>query len=320
MAEPYDKPVGENRRHHLVPEHHLRRFADDRGRVVVVDRRDIGKSFTTSVKRATVERDFYAVERDGERRQDVEKLLAQLEGEGAGALRRMLEGAFPPDDDDRARIAVFLGAQWMRGRDMREAVNLVTGHMAVSRVMSTTRAGLQKFFREEKQKELTDQEADEVIAFAADPSRYTIEVHPHQHIRQMLEMIPGLANLACARIWQLLVATEGAFLTSDVPVTLWTHPAHRGPYGGGGFGPADELVFAVGRRHALVLAHEAPAGEIVREVGLAHVKEVNLRTATSGRRYIIHHPDDRPLVGMALPPPRPKFRVPPGPIRVEGTE
>ena len=69
-------------------------------------------------------------------------------------------------------------------------------------------------------------------------------------------------------------------------------------------------------KSALVLAHDPPSGEVLREVSGQHVRVLNLRTATSGRRYIIHHPDDEPLLGLQIPPTQPKMSVSQPPWRM----
>jgi hypothetical protein len=81
-----------------------------------------------------------------------------------------------------------------------------------------------------------------LMAFASDPSRYKIQVHPNELIRQMVQMIAGLAQLLFERTWQFLVTTDGTFATSDAPVSLWTHSDRQHPLYGRGFGAAEELA------------------------------------------------------------------------------
>ena len=309
--------MNDPRRHHTVPGLHLRRFANSRGQVRVVARDDFSRDFVASTDDVTVERDFYTVETDSGRSQDVEKLLATFESDGAEAITRAIEGTFPPVSSDRERISIFVAAQWLRGWDMREAMSIPIAYMAQMMAMNATKSSIRRFFKETENREVSDEEAQDLVEFAKDPTQYRIEVHPNQIIRQMLEMIPGLANMAFARKWQLLHAQEGVFLTSDAPVSMWTHPKNVHPfYGSSGFGMSDELTIPLDRHHALVLAHEAAAGEVARQVGGEHVRVLNRRTATSARRYIIHHPDDDPLAGMQLPQSQPKMSVSQPPWRM----
>jgi hypothetical protein len=121
--------MSEPRRHHLVPQSYLRRFADERHQVRAVSRNDLGRSFVTSILNAPVERDFYALETDEGWSQELEKQLGHFEGLAADAVSRILEGWFPPSADDRELVAAFVALQFLRGSDMREAVQGLVGHL-----------------------------------------------------------------------------------------------------------------------------------------------------------------------------------------------
>jgi hypothetical protein len=106
------------------------------------------------------------------------------------------------------------------------------------------------------------------------------------------------------------------FLTSDAPVSSWTSPKNRHPFYGNGIAMSDEWAFAIDRRHAFVFAHEVSLGETFRDVGAAHVRELNQRTAVGARKFIIHHPDDNPLDGLALPRSQPNISISQEPRRI----
>ena len=308
--------VSEPRHHHIVPRFHLKRFANERGQVKVVARDDFRKIFVTSVDDILAQRDFYTVDTDGESSQDVEKMLSAIEGECAEVTRLLLEGVFPPAEENRGRVAAFLALQWVRGWGMRRDMEHFLGHMIKMRTVNTTRASLRNFFRETEDREASDEEIEDLIAIARNPAAYTIKVNQGVPVGMMLKMFLQLAPLVLNRKWQLLRAREGAFVTSDAPVSLWTSPENLVAFGYG-FATADELVMALDRRYALVCAHDAPSGETIREVGREHVREINKRTASWCSRYIIHHPDDTPLDGVDIPPSRPAFTVTPSePFRI----
>ena len=310
----YDGQVTEPRRHHIVPKSHLRRFADGRDRVKVVDRNDPAKSFITNIGNVTVETDFYAISAGDDLSQEFEKGLATLDQDGAEAVGRMLDGAFPPVGDDRERIALFIAAQWLRGWDAREVVDVITGGLVKQRLVNTTRESIREFIRAQEHREPTSEEVERLITFARDPTKYEIDVNPREHLRQILQMLLRLTEIAHARTWQLLRASaDSSFLTSDAPVALWA-PEKSGTVGVG-FGSADELVVALSRQHALLLVWNDPSGELVREISASLVEVVNRRTAESGRRQIIHHPDDHPLEGITLRPSRVKAAMT-APVRV----
>lgn len=300
--------MSEPRRHHIVPECHLRRFASDRGQVRVVAREDPARSFVTSLENVPVERDFYAVETDDGISQRVEtELIAKVESDATPAIDRMLCGTFPPKVEDRINIAAFVALQYLRGWDTRETMSAITEHFGQLTTMNTTRASVRQFYRETQGREATDAEVERHIAFASDPSQYRIVPHKNHLIRQALEMLPGMMRLTIARKWQLMRAQDAAFVTSDAPVTLWSHPRDR--HWTSGFGMCEEICIALDRHHALLLTHETPNGEVVQRASDEGVWALNCRTAFSARKWIIHHPDDDPPMERHLPPPRPKFTM-----------
>ena len=113
-----------------MPQSHLLRFADQNGRVRVRERDDIEKGFVTSVINVSVERDFYAVEDADGWSDNVEKLFAQLEGQGSAAIERVIAGTFPPTEEDRTAIAYYVTLQWLRGKDHREGLGEVEAKCA----------------------------------------------------------------------------------------------------------------------------------------------------------------------------------------------
>ena len=312
--------MSEPRRHHLVPELHLKRFATTKGQVRVLHREDPSRKFVTSLENVPVERDFYAVETPDGRSQWVEKnLLGQIETDAAPAIGRLLGKSFPPNDDDRERISAFLALQHLRGWGSREQIRLIYEHMAKLNAVNITRAGVRQYCLEVEGRTPTEDEVDQVVAFASDPERYRIEIHSNELVHGTLRMLPGITNLVYGRKWRLMVFRRPLLLTSDAPVTTWSSPDASFPELRNGFGTADEICVALSRRHALVMTWDAPLGEVVRFGSDQAAIVINRRTAAHARRWIIHHPEDDPPGVRELPPVRPKiemsapFRVvPPG--------
>lgn len=291
------------------PAFHLKGFADVRGQVRVVARDDLARTFLASVADTSVGREVHAPELVARASQEVDRLSsvlekkahpAMLEANAASAIAHLLRGSFPPSEEHREHIAVFIAAYWLRGRDMGEATGFAMAQTAQTLATDVTKNLSRRSSSETENGKASNEDLDEVIVFEGDRAAHEIDAYSNDPIGLMLELIPSMANLAFAPEWQLLRASEGAFLTSDVPVSLWTHPASSHPFGGLGLSLADEIALPLDRRHALLFAREMPSGEIVREVGIDVVRALNLRTAASARRQIIHHPDDR-LEDMVLP-------------------
>jgi hypothetical protein len=83
-----------------------------------------------------------------------------------------------------------------------------------------------------------------------------------------------------------------AFITGDVPVTLWT--SMPGPFGAVGFMTADEVCLPVDPGRCLLLSHpisEGHRGEEVRSlVDDGGVRVINARTISAANRFVFRRP------------------------------
>jgi hypothetical protein len=89
---------------------------------------DLSRDFVASVNETAVQRDFHAMETDDGVSHHVEAFLATMEDRAAGAIADMLAGRFLPSREGRVNISVFVATQWLRGCDMREAMELPMAH------------------------------------------------------------------------------------------------------------------------------------------------------------------------------------------------
>ena len=112
--------MGEPKRHHIVPEFYLRRFADA-GKVELLKRSNLAESIHTSVENALVERHFYSIDTDEGRDSQVEKMLgSQVEPGAARAITRLVdEGRSLSLPGLRRAVSTFLAFQYVRGPAMR---------------------------------------------------------------------------------------------------------------------------------------------------------------------------------------------------------
>lgn len=94
-------------------------------------------------------------------------------------------------------------------------------------------------------------------------------------------------------------------MTADTPVALWrrTHTAY-----GIGVAPADEITFPLDPRHAIIIL-ALDGGEIVWDLHECHAADFNRRVGSVAYEWIYHHPDQDPMKGLALPPPRPPIKI-----------
>jgi hypothetical protein len=116
--------------HHYVPQFHLRRFADENGKLWIWDKQ-AGRVFPTLPGGIAAETHFYRLtqyETEGHDAQAMEKQLSALEAEVAAITDQWLDwlpdmaplDVVPIPRVNRGIIALFLAVQFLRTRDTRE--------------------------------------------------------------------------------------------------------------------------------------------------------------------------------------------------------
>jgi|APLak6261675434_1056106.scaffolds.fasta_scaffold02279_2 hypothetical protein len=297
------------RRHHLVPQLHLRRFANGEEKIVAVAR-DLSKSIVTDVANVAVEKDFYAVETSSGSSMEVEELLSKVESDAEAVIRRILDQGFQLEQREKESLAMFCAFQWLRGRDQRDSVESLMNHVHKLFTMNLTRRQIREGLTQTQGRQPTDDEVESMVEYLSNPNNYEYEFSANHSIQSMLENVNDLASIVMARTWQVVRFPTECLLTSDAPVSLWSPPSERqGLFSAVGFGTAKEIRVPLDRRHALVLAWDATQGEILRDLSDAHAHALNYSTASNGYRWIFHHPDDRPLKSLGALPATRKFAI-----------
>ncbi len=124
--------------HHYVPQFHLRRFADARGRLWVWDKTS-DRMFDTMPGRIAAETQFYRLtqyETEGQDPLATEKQLSVIEGEVAKITDQWLEwlpnmaplDVVPIPRLNRGIVAQFLAIQFLRTLDTREILSALVAH------------------------------------------------------------------------------------------------------------------------------------------------------------------------------------------------
>ena len=295
----------EPRRHHLLPQFYLRRFADEGEHLAVVSR-DLLKRFVSSVAKVAAEGDFYTVETTSGPSQEVEKLLSRIEDQAAPALDRILAGTFPPPDDDRIALATFIAFQFTRNRAHRRAWAMITDAAAklMVQVMASGDDVAQRLAQTTGEP-ASDELVESFKHFADTPSAWKAVPHQNSAIEAMLHTSPNLIPYIAARKWRLVRFPKPVLLTSDWPIALW-HRTPTGPYGIG-IATADEIRFPLDTRHALLMVLEGK--DQTWELHERHAKDINRLVAARGFEWIYHLPDTDPLAGITLPPPQPPIEI-----------
>ncbi|RUO93096.1 DUF4238 domain-containing protein [Corallococcus sp. AB018] len=296
--------MSEPRRHHVVPQMHLKRFADHKHRIVMVSR-DQKKRFKLATKEACVQTDYYAVETETGRTQEMEGILSLIESEAAEAIKLMLSGKFPPSPKDREAVAMFIGFQCVRGDEARQGYEQLVDMM--------TKKSVVEYLRKQEGREPTEEEIKAQRLLLSNLDATTIKLLQNVNIMIMLELGPRFAEYMVQRSWILVDHGEPCLLTSDTPVARWSKPTGPGDFVVHGYGTADQIRMPLSPRHSLVLDRNEGLEERVLHMGCKLGPELgatlNKLVAYNARRWIFHHPDTDPLRGITLPPADPVLRI-----------
>ncbi|WP_158625718.1 DUF4238 domain-containing protein [Corallococcus carmarthensis] len=296
--------MGEPIKHHYVPQFYLKRFADAKGQLKVVERRPPCRKYVSNVKDVAAERLFYRLETAEGDSLQLEKTLSEIEGECREAISDLLASSFPPAVQVRETVGFFVALQWLRGRDQRDSFSDVFDKLArrAAKVVPEQEAvrPLEKMLG----RPLTVTETQEAVDRIVRASVEQLKPTHNELVLSLLKMAPGLQRIACARVWQLIKFDKDCLLTSDSPVVTWVHSRNRGGlFSMGGFGMCDEIRIPLDMRTALVLAQEAPSGEVVLQGTDLHAKELNRSVASNAYLRVFHRADIDPLKDVELPPP-----------------
>lgn len=302
-------------KHHYVPQLYLRRFANERQQLQVTERAPPHKSYKSHVRDVASERLFYRLETESGPSLELEKALSQLESEFHTSITNLTTKAFPPSADDREVMSFFIALQWLRGRDQRDSFAKLYDQFMKVVLVNTPRTTIRHVLEQQLGREPTEAEVEKGIHDLKTTSAYRVTPGNNTAVVQVLSMAPGLGRVASSRTWQLLRFPSPCLLTSDSPVVTWTHPKNRGgPFSMEGFGMCDEIRIPLDSQHVLIVARDAPAGEITREGTPEQAKALNYSVASNGYLRIFHHPDLSPLDGLPLPPPFDSRFVMDGPV------
>jgi Protein of unknown function (DUF4238) len=272
------------RRNHTVNESYLRGFADDDGFLTGVELPGDAR-FPISVGDATVRKNFYVVRLpDGSESDQAEDDFGQVESDAAVAIRTLIEDrAWPIPSDVRTRIAEWVALQYLRVPWVRQFAREIAE--GLSEVGLEVPAGT-------GERSTVFMPADQVDRHGA----------PAFHLEFIRRQAAAVAQMLYERDWVLTFYNRRSLATSDAPVVL--RPMIRHSDGTTvAVGNAAEVQVPLDRRVALCMRSRRRGDE--RMPGTTKTAaDLNRATAGNARRYVFHHPDDDPLKGLVLPPPR----------------
>lgn len=299
-----------------MPQFYLRNFANNADQVVLVDRDDLGRSHLTAVRKACAEVGFYRLDPDAFVRAEesglidpevIEQHLSQFERAAAPGIYKLVRtGLANLTQEDWYHLINFIALQTVRGNRFREDLN-ATGTQALRVHIGETVTDPQ--IRTWLEADGSSAATADVSAFREDllgPQGPRLVATKETLIQESLKLaLGGLGErLADNMAWSVIDADRARVLTGDEPVCWWA-PGDK-PVG---FASANVVWFPISRRRILQL-HDKTVSP--KSLGLADgatpsgrdnlVQFVNTQVAAQAHRWIVHHPDDRPLEDLAIGP------------------
>ena len=271
-----------SKRHHYVPQLHLRAFACEQARVATFDRRD-GGCFVQSVENAAAENHYNTTRMaDGSSSDAAESLISEFEGMWAPALQ----------------LATFLTRLELAAAGPRQISNDMGDLGAAPEEASV----------------LADSTRNQSL------DQLEIQLPTNQHLRSQFGLMQRLAlMMEVGYRWSAIRWKRCSLLTSDDPVVLMPAPDHP-RWSSIGFATAGWIQLAIDRHTALLLTnlsdleasgrHDAPDRNS-RPGTFSLARQLNERTADQASRFVFHHPDDEltALVGEDHLLPRTRDRM-----------
>jgi Protein of unknown function (DUF4238) len=249
------------RNHHYIPQGYLRRFADNRDQVAVIDGMR-SRRFTTSVRNAAAERDLYSVINEaGERSVEAETRLGTYEAAAYLAMDRLEQLQHPVSEADIVPVAQFIALLLTRTPEFRDDV---------------------------------EAEAEEMFPGEADPyrsQRFLISAMFHFLDR----LTPQLLKLR----WHVVQRDEPNFVTGDHPLVHWAEASLGTPRRRLGILSAEETYFPLSPRAFLLLlppSDDQLPTRLVAPPGAAIT--VNGRFTQDAYQYVFYHPNHPAMQGL----------------------
>ena len=301
-------------RHHTVPQFYLRNFADQDGQVLLVDRDVPSRAHSTVVRKACAEVGFYRldpnaflVDDDSQRPHPevIEHHLGQFERAAAPAVYKLVKtGLNDITQADWYHLINFIALQSVRGNRFREDMEAL-GTQAL-------RTYVGEHITDEQISDWLVERGDQVTPMSISQFREEL-VGPRRPrlvpakeflIQQSLKLALGQLGerLADNMGLSIIQADQATVLTSDEPACWWA-PGDD-PVG---YRSAQVVWLPVSRQQILQLHDNTvetgslglpdPATPAGRD---RLVRFVNTQVATQAHRWIVHNPDDRPLVSRGV--------------------
>lgn len=300
MAE--QKPT---RRQHVVPKWYLKFFSTNKNRIGVLDREQ-QRRYASSVNNVGVINNFYDVSAPDLEVDIVERMLSEIEGPAASAVRNLVgRDTGSLSVDERGAVAAFLAAQVLRGEDQQSFIGQILDGVFKATMVGKTAAALRGDLEAALGRSVSEEEFENHRDFVRDPTAYSV-TQPELVARLLAEHLEGFARvLYYGWTWRVVRFHAPVLITSDVPVGLWREDG--GPVG---LFTADRVFFPINPRCALVLTPRLDK-DLTTNLNADAIEgdiedlRVNVETAIgASHRWVFMHPDHDLYDQLPIPPKR----------------
>ncbi|MFI7543122.1 DUF4238 domain-containing protein [Actinoplanes sp. NPDC049599] len=298
-------------RHHIVPRFLLEMWSDSAEEIAVVEKSS-GNRFSTNIKNAGAERDFYTyVGTDSELHGHAEQMLCKVEDEASSVIKNALGPfrAFPPQGEDKVALATLIAFQMARGRRTRKTLELQADLLArLQFATSTPDSLLDRLGANGMQEDLGDR--DKLRDLIENLDSYEFSIDPNEHIGTMGQIALAALPLLMDMRWYLFDYGQTSLLTCDEPVVLYMHdPQSTDSLG---LATADELWFPLSPQYLLVLTRHDVGPERILPGDQVTAETVNYRLVQNAYTHIFMTPG-HDFMPTKMPVEMPLFEVAGGP-------
>lgn len=292
-----------SRRHHVVPQFYLKRFANDKDQLLQVWLVGDKRKHLSKVKDATVVQDYNSYRTfDGELNDDLEQVLSRIEDQSARAFVAALEKQiWPLPDEERYAMASWVATQYLRSEKHRqttnevfaETVKLLTGIRGIERLKWV----MEKTLRRPVGHDELEAEWEDLTK----PGGPTIKLSNLAHLENTARLIGQVADNIFGASWVLMTFEEPCLFTSDFPVSLF--PDQENTDRGIGIATASMIVAPLSRTTALLInpQHNSPDATVQGNIDYSHF--INQGSVLWANRYILVNPSDESWIPETLPEP-----------------
>lgn len=310
-------PVPAAKRHHYLPQFHLRGFAD--GETITTVELPGDRSYNQPVRKAAAENHLYSLPGHPDGADVFEKALSQLEGDVAGIFADIVSGTWPLAEEPRNTLAYYVALQMARGPEQKRNMENLARQVARMEIGYGGRVGMKRWAKKYLKLDVDEATAARLWDEAMRPDGPPIKISSAAHIQQTLELAESLFKYFSGRPWTLMHFDRRSLILSDVPVGLVRREDDEDSWMGVGVLTAWGITFPLTRKLGLLMndptylidrdipVEKTRAGKFdFEQTGTTAMEKLfNEHTAASASMRVFHHPDDARFVPSNLGEPSP---------------